>query len=251
MQLYTSIEIERLQQDFSALKEINEWVKAFLARPHRDLGRSGPVCPFVPQALKFDSIRSTVIRAKNLEPQQIEKIVLSFRDTFLEMEPRDREAGINKVILLVFPDIHLDDTDKMIDAVQQKLKPFFVESGLMLGEFHNRTESPGLHNPNFRPLRSPIPLLAIRYMVEIDLPFLLAADDLELRIRYLKAYLQLFDQGGKDSINLTNARRALALAQTQIQQENILTSTPDVSQKISDSSQSVRPVGSCPFAHHR
>ena len=121
----------------------------------------------------------------------------------------------------------------------------------MLGEFHNRTESPGLHNPNFRPLRSPIPLLAIRYMVEVDLPFLVMADDLGLRIRYLKAYLQLFDKGGKDSINLTNARRALTLAQAQLQQENILTSTPDTSQEISDISLPVRPVGSCPFAHHR
>jgi hypothetical protein len=251
MQLYTYSEIEKLQQDLAALTEINEWVKQFLARPHRDLGRSGPVCPFVPQALKSDSIRSTVIRAENLEAQQIEEIVLSYRDTFLELEPRDRETGINKVILLVFPDVHLDDTDKLIDAVQQKLKPFFVESGLMLGEFHNRTESAGLHNPNFRPLRSPIPLLAIRYMVEIDLPFLVAADDLGLRIRYLKAYLQLFDKGGKDSINLTNARRALALAQAQLQQENILTSSPEISQKISDISLSVRPVGSCPFAHHR
>ncbi|MDF5725179.1 MAG: hypothetical protein PUP91_32960 [Rhizonema sp. PD37] len=252
MQLYTSIEIEQLQQDISALTEINAWVKTFLGRPHRDLGRSGPVCPFVPQALKSDSIRSTVIRAKNLEPQQIEEIVLNYRDTFLELEPRDREVGINKVILLVFPDIPLDDTDKMIDAVQQKLKPFFVESGLMLGEFHNRTESPGLHNPNFRPLRSPIPLLAIRYMVEVDLPFLQGAEDLGLRVRYLEAYLRLFDKGGKDSVYLTNARRALALAKTQLPQENILASTPDISPTYAtDISLPVRPAGSCPFAHSR
>ncbi|MDF5715757.1 MAG: hypothetical protein PUP93_18200 [Rhizonema sp. NSF051] len=252
MQLYTSIEIEQLQQDISTLMEINAWVKTFLGRPHRDLGRSGPVCPFVPQALKSDSIRSTVIRAKNLEPQQIEEIVLSYRDSFLELEPRDREVGINKVILLVFPDIHLDDTDKMIDAVQQKLKPFFVESGLMLGEFHNRTESPGLHNPNFRPLRSPIPLLAIRYMVEVDLPFLQGAEDLGLRVRYLEAYLRLFDKGGKDSVYLTNARRALALAKTQLPQESILASTPDISPTyVTEITVPVRPAGSCPFAHSR
>ena len=214
MQLYTPIELDRIKQDLFYLIEITQWAKTFLARPHPDLGRPAAVCPFVPHALKLNSIRLAAIRAKNLESSQVEEIVLGYRNIFLEIEPQERESAINKVVLLVFPDLHIDDTDKLIDGVQQKLKPLFVKTGLMLGEFHNRTESPGLHNPNFRPLRSPIPILAIRYLVESDLPFLVSTHNLGLRVRYLEAYLQHFDQGGKDNIYLSNARQVLALART-------------------------------------
>nr|WP_232224104.1 hypothetical protein [Mastigocladopsis repens] len=193
-----------------------------MAKPHHDLGRSGPVCPFVPHSLKSNNIQMGVIHAKNLEPQQVEEIVLRYRDIFLEIEPRDREIGINKAILLIFPELDIEETSKLIDGVQQKLKLFFVDVGLMLGEFHKRNETPGLHNPNFRPLRSPIPLLAIRFMVESDLPFLINADDPALRIKYLEAYLQRFGNEVRDNKNLNNARQALALAQEQIKQEKLL-----------------------------
>ncbi len=122
------------------------------------------------------------------------------------------------------PDIHIEDTSKLIDSVQQKLKPLFVESGLMIGEFHKRNESPGLHNPNFRPLRSPIPLLAIRFMVEADLPFLLNAADPRLRIRYLESYLKCFDQKFTDQTKFKNAHQALVLAKEQLKQENLVSS---------------------------
>ena len=240
MQLYTPIELDHIKQDLPYLIEITEWAKTFLARPHPDLGRPGAVCPFVPHALKLNSIRLAAIRAKNLESSQVEEIVLGCRNIFLEIEPQERESAINKVVLLVFPDIHIDDTDKLIDGVQQKLKPLFVKTGLMLGEFHNRTESPGLHNPHFRPLRSPIPILAIRYLVESDLPFLVSTDNLGLRIRYLEAYLQHFDQGG-NNIYLSNARKVLALARTQLQQENSLLLSREISHTYTSDS-------SCPFA---
>jgi hypothetical protein len=133
MQLYTFLEIERIQQDIPYLIEIMEWVKNFLAKPHPDLGRNGPVCPFVPQSIKLNSIQMAVIRAKNLEPQKIEDIVKNYRDIFLQMEPRDRKAGINKAFLLIFPDLDPDQASTLIDGVQKKLKPFFVEEGLMIG----------------------------------------------------------------------------------------------------------------------
>jgi hypothetical protein len=74
--------------------------------------------------------------------------------------------------------------------VQQLLKKDFVEKGLMLGEFHASNESPGLRNAEFRPLRSPIPMLAMRHMVDSDLPFLLrTAYAAPVRAAYLRAYL--------------------------------------------------------------
>ena len=222
MQLYTPTEINQTQQDLPYLIEIMEWVKSFLARPHPHLGRSGPVCPFVPQAIKSNSIQFAVVRAKNMEPQQVEEIVLRYRDIFLETEPRQGEAALSKAFLLIFPDIDIEDTPKLIDGVQQKLKPFFVDLGLMLGEFHKRNQTPGLHNQNFRPLQSPIPILAIRYMVESDLPFLQNTDNPRLCIKYIEAYLKRFSQGFKDETKLHKALEVLVRAQEQLKQENLV-----------------------------
>ena len=92
MKLYTPIEIEQVQQDLPYLIEIMEWVKSFLSRHHPDLGRPGPVCPYVPHAFKSNSIEMAVIRTKNYESWQIEEIVGNYRDIFLETAKNQKEA---------------------------------------------------------------------------------------------------------------------------------------------------------------
>jgi hypothetical protein len=99
--------------------------------------------------------------------------------------------------LAIFPSLAANGADgaAMIDKVQARLKPYFVEMGMMLGEFHAGNESPGLRNPDFRPLRSPIPMLAIRHMVESDLPFLNRETYTpKQRSAFLRSYL--FRMGG-------------------------------------------------------
>jgi uncharacterized protein DUF6875 len=41
---------EIAESDLDALRAVADWIKTFVARPHKDLGRAGPVCPFVPGA---------------------------------------------------------------------------------------------------------------------------------------------------------------------------------------------------------
>jgi len=216
-QLYTPDEIDQIQQDIPYLVETWNWLRSSLAKPHRDLGRVGPVCPYIPKALNLNSIRLKVIRSKNLERQDISAIVLNYLNAFLDLEPKDPEEAIYKAIILIFPDVTHEDAPRLVDSVQKQLKPLFVESGLMLGEFHKYNETPGLHNANFRPLRSPTPMLAIRFMVESDLPFLISADDLNCRVRYLEAYLKRFKNQFRNESNFSKASQALALAKANLQ----------------------------------
>lgn len=202
--LYKPSEIEQIQRDIPYLIQIKDCVENFLVTHHPNLGRPGPVCPCVPHAIQM-----AVIRAKNFDQQQVEKIVKSYRDLFLDA---DKES-VSQAYILIFPDIPIVEASQLIDTVQRKLKPIFVTSGLMIGEFHSRNESPGLHNQNFRPLHSPIPLLAIRYMVEADLPFLQSLDDPHLRIRYLEAYLKRFGHKLQDEPKIRDAYQTLALSQ--------------------------------------
>ncbi|QIR39598.1 hypothetical protein HCG51_24725 [Tolypothrix sp. PCC 7910] len=222
MELYTLNEIEQLQKDLPYLIETSQWLQNFLAKPHADLGRPGPVCPFVPKAMKLNALRMRVIRFQNLLAQEVENIILPYLHTFLDLEPKNQAEALNKSILLLFPDISHEDAPRLIDSVQKKLKPLFVEAGLMLGEFHRRNQTPGLHNPHFRPLCSPVPMLVIRFMVESDLPFLENAADLNIRIRYLEAYLNNFDQRFNDETNCDRARQALAFARQQLEKELLI-----------------------------
>lgn len=193
-ELYTPVEIDQLQCNVAALSETLAWVRNFCAKPHPGQGRPGPVCPFVPLALHLNTIWLTVVRTKNREglETQIEATVERYRDIFFDLEPRAGEHAVYKSILLIFPDIHREDAPRLIDMTQRKLKPHFVKLGLMLGEFHELIETAGLHSRTFYPLRSPIPMLVIRSLVESDFPFLLRKlDSPYARIQCLEAYLEL------------------------------------------------------------
>ena len=43
---------ELAKSDRDALQAVAEWIKTFVVKPHKDPGRPGPVCPFVPGALE-------------------------------------------------------------------------------------------------------------------------------------------------------------------------------------------------------
>ena len=156
------------------------WARSYLSAPHPELGRPGNVCPFVPSSLRGSHFYVAV--RPGVEPD-LADTVRRYRDWFLELEPRERREAQLNTILILLPDV----APERIDATQAALKPAFVEAGLMLGQFHPAPPSePGLWNRDFRPLYSPVPLLAIRHMVPSDLPFLTAER------RHLESYLARF-----------------------------------------------------------
>jgi hypothetical protein len=42
---------ELAESDLDALHAVADWIKSYVVKPHKDLGRAGHVCPFVPGAL--------------------------------------------------------------------------------------------------------------------------------------------------------------------------------------------------------
>lgn len=71
--LLRASEVQRFAGE-APLAIILQWVNNFLARPHPDVGSSGPVCPFTPTALALDTIWLTEI--DNTDPD---------RDTIVEV----------------------------------------------------------------------------------------------------------------------------------------------------------------------
>jgi hypothetical protein len=84
--------------------------------------------------------------------------------------------------------------------VQQELKPDFVHEGLMVGQFYPGCREPGLWNRDFRPLESPIPLIAIRYMVSNDFPFLSS------NASWIEVYLRRFAPAMPSQVRSTLAK---------------------------------------------
>ena len=184
-------EIDELAFNSDVLKQTLDWVREYLGKGHSQLGRSGPVCPFTPESVARQALKIRLVRMQDRKRERIEQVLLETKAAFAHLVQNSPNKML-ATILMVFPDVALEEAPSVIDAVQRKYKPAFVGEGLMLGEFHLLNESRGLHNPEFRPLRSPFPMLVIRHMVPSDIVFLNRDTDLpEVRIHFLEAYLGL------------------------------------------------------------
>ena len=148
------------------------WARSYLCRPHAGLGREGPVCPFTQPSLERGLFWLTFYPGADPAPGDVSAVVSRYRDWFLELEPAAGAEAQHKAILVLFPELAPAGAPGVIDAVQAALKPEFIARGLMIGQFHEGCEEPALWNRDFRPLRSPVPLLAIRHMVRTDAAFL-------------------------------------------------------------------------------
>ena len=201
---YTTSELADLKRDLDALAPAMAWVDEFVVRPNPDLGRTGVVCPFVPEAMRRDLMQYFVVPVE-LGPELcaeasdddytavIEPAILRLRDQFVATRIADPRFRLLHSYLMVFRGLDLEPerASLLIEKIQRRLKPRFVEMGMMIGEFHPMSNANGLRNPEFRPLRSPIPLLSIRNMVEIDFAFLSRSyDPAPLRVLFLKSYLR-------------------------------------------------------------
>jgi len=188
------------RDDLAALQEFVCYMREFLAKPHPLLGRGGPTCPFVPRSLRLDSIHMGVVRSApgaGAAKQKAAAVAAarSLVGRFERLPPYAGSAAVHKAVVLLFPDVREKDAHVVIDEVQCELKPLFVAKGLMIGEFHARNNASGLRNPDFFPLRTPTPALAVRNIVPSDIAFLsLEKYEAGTRVAFLESFLGRFGE---------------------------------------------------------
>jgi hypothetical protein len=189
--VWSSAEIEKAENVPEALTVVMQWISSYVIKPHHQLGRQGVVCPFVPHSLRMKALWLAQVRTTSGSRDVLCSIVSRYLDEYRLLEPRTGHDAELKTLILVFPDIQDRDAHSLIGGVHRMMKPTIVESGLMLGEFYADNISPGLHNPKFYPLRSPLPLLVFRQMVPNDLVFLAKPSDPPgSRVQFVTAYLR-------------------------------------------------------------
>lgn len=162
--------------------ELRRWAVEFLCRPHEDLGRTGPVCPFAAPSIGRGLFYAIFVEGE-VDEDRMRLIADDLADLFTELPPVSGPDAALKAAVVVFPDV----TDfSIIDRVQDDCKSDFVRNGLMLGQFYPGCAAAGLHNSGFRALDAPLPMLAVRHMVGSDFPFLTSNRD------WILAYLKKF-----------------------------------------------------------
>ena len=164
--------------DLSALRAIADWIKTFVVKPHKDLGRAGTVCPFVPGSLERKVLWLAPEHiADRAEPEVVE-LVSGYKRLFLETQPTGGDDADYKVIVVVFTDLPADGAQGVFDDVQQHLAlPSYADDGILFGPYYEGNEATAIYNSSFRPFQSPVPFLFVRPGVASDWKFFLDNDE--------------------------------------------------------------------------
>ncbi|MET8406002.1 DUF6875 domain-containing protein [Streptomyces sp900116325] len=163
---------------------IQQWLEDYITRPHEQLGRSGPVCPFVEPARRAGVVpvqRASWTAPHSLQPagtgtdrqgQQVAVLVAVLRaalDRFTDHPWPSQVPRLHSLVVLL--DQLREEQWPVLDAAHAAVKTEVMRRGLMLGQFHPACPAPAVHNPSFAVNVSPMPLVVIRRMAPHDVQF--------------------------------------------------------------------------------
>lgn len=140
------------------------WLNERVAAPCPGLGRPGPLCPFVPQALRRGALHG-VLHSGDPEVAGVRTHARRFAERW---PASGREAG-RQSLLVLFPDAYPGD---VLHGVVIAIKPELLQSGLTCGEFHPHSDDRSARSRAVRIATSPLPLIAIRHLTAHDELFL-------------------------------------------------------------------------------
>lgn len=190
-------------------KAIAHWSRDYLTKPHPELGRPGAVCPWVEKSIQRRLYSMALMHEAHLRVEEVEETFHRLRRHYQQLPPTDYSQGQYKAIATIFTGLPPEQEAEFMSSLHERLKPSFVEKGLMLGEFYPTSAKGGLRNPAWHPLRSSPPLLVIRTMVRPDIAFLTT------RKEFVLTYLRRFQQDGcTDLRNFTERSRARLAPET-------------------------------------
>ena len=162
------------KSDLSALRTVADWIKTFVARPHKDIGREGPVCPFVPGALERKTLWLASEHIAGRSVADVVQLINGYKTQFLHAQPIDGDGANYKVIVVIFTDLPADRAKGLFDDVQKELAvQSYEKDGILFGPFYEGNPGTAIYNSGFRPFQSPVPFLFVRHGVISDWKFFL------------------------------------------------------------------------------
>jgi hypothetical protein len=153
------------------------WLREYVAVADRRVGRSGPVCPFMPRALDQQAVESRIRYDINGSSEQelVDELGAEISEFGSTGRPSRKSGVLLDSRLIVMPHLGPEGWERL-DAAYEHLKGFAVELGLMVGQFHPRCDERAVRNSDFRVSVAPVAMLAIRHMAPHDILFLHRSD---------------------------------------------------------------------------
>jgi hypothetical protein len=165
--------------DRDALRAVSGWITDFVARPHKDLGRAGAVCPFVPGSLERGTLWLAAEHVTDLGVSEVVELMDGYKRLFLQVAPADSDDAIYKTIVVVFPDLPAERAGALFnDVLEQLAELSYEEDGIIFGPFYDGNDGTAVYNSDFRPFQSPVPFLFVRHTVLSDWKFFVEDDAL-------------------------------------------------------------------------
>jgi hypothetical protein len=155
-----------------ALGTLMDWTRSFLMREHPQLGRDGHVCPFTSMGARLDTLRFGVSEAPGADFERVRAELRAAFDQF-DAIPHPKKMGVYRAVLIAFPNCAGPEGVATLAQAQKSLRFTSFRKARMIGVFHDKAEAIGLWNKEFRPLRAPIPIVAIRSLVAADAAFVM------------------------------------------------------------------------------
>ena len=152
-----------------AFETLVAWTRSFLMSERPDLGRKGTVCPYASTGARIDGLRVGVSLATDEEPERIRGEMRSAFTAFDAIAHPPR-MGAYRAVMIGYPRMS-DGT--VLKRAQKSLRLESLLRRRMIGVFYPDAPERGLWNKDFRPLRAPIPLFAVRALVPTDAAFVL------------------------------------------------------------------------------
>jgi uncharacterized protein DUF6875 len=110
----------------SDASQLMDWIQDYICKPHPDLGRKGPVCPFVPPSLRRDQLFMTFhYEVDGHSPHEIECLIRHYAQLFLETKADSTDS----TLLVLLPKIPAD-RQPVMDRVHAEVKEDRQWSGL-------------------------------------------------------------------------------------------------------------------------
>ena len=164
--------------DLDALRAVAEWITTFVIKPHEDLGRAGPVCPFVQMALERKTLWLAPEHMADRSTDDVVELISGYQRLLLDAQPTEGDDTIYKSFFVVFTDLRADRAREFFDEVLEHLAvPSYEKDGFAMGGFYEGNEATAIYNASFRPFTSPVPSLLMRLGVISDWKFFLDNED--------------------------------------------------------------------------
>ena len=172
---------ELAESDLDALQAVAGWIKTFVVKPHKDLGRAGTVCPFVPGSLERKTLWLAPEQIADRDVPEVVELMSGYKRLLLDTRPTEGDDVIYNVIVVVFTDLPADRAQGVFDDVLKHLAvPSYVEDGILFGPYYEGNKGTAVYNSSFRPFQSPVPFLFVRHGVTSDWKFFLDDEGLNL-----------------------------------------------------------------------